>query len=67
VTLILFRVDATSNVHQLDFNKRILMYDVSIKDGKEHKYYNYIIIFIMISALNNKQQYLYIEVLMDKA
>jgi hypothetical protein len=25
VTLILFRVDATSNVHQLDFNKRILL------------------------------------------
>jgi hypothetical protein len=25
VTLILFRVDATSNVHQLDFNKRILI------------------------------------------
>jgi hypothetical protein len=24
VTLILFRVDATNNVHQLDFNKRIL-------------------------------------------
>ena len=23
--LILFRVDATSNVHQLDFNKRILI------------------------------------------
>jgi hypothetical protein len=25
VTLILFRVDATSNVHQLDFNKIILI------------------------------------------
>jgi hypothetical protein len=25
VTLILFRVDATSNMHQLDFNKRILI------------------------------------------
>jgi hypothetical protein len=25
VTLILFRVDATSNVHQLDFNKGILI------------------------------------------
>jgi hypothetical protein len=34
VTLILFRVDATSNVHQLDFNKRILtleMHSTNIK------------------------------------
>jgi hypothetical protein len=26
VTLILFRVDATSDVHQMDFNKRILIF-----------------------------------------
>ena len=28
MTLILFRVDATSNVHQLDFNKRILILEM---------------------------------------
>jgi hypothetical protein len=28
VTLILFRVDATNNVHQLDFNKRILILEM---------------------------------------
>ena len=37
MTLILFRVDATSNVHQLDFNKRILileMHGTNIKKSK---------------------------------
>ena len=28
MTLILFRVDATSNVHWLDFNKRILILEM---------------------------------------
>jgi hypothetical protein len=36
VTLILFRVDVTSDVHLLDFNKRILilkMHGANIKTG----------------------------------
>jgi hypothetical protein len=40
VTLILFRVDAASNVHQLDFNKRILilkMHGKNIKIKKSKK------------------------------
>jgi hypothetical protein len=39
VTLILFRVDATSYVHQLDFNKRILilkMQGTNIKKKSQH-------------------------------
>jgi len=40
VTLILFRVDATSNVHQLDFNKRVLileMHSTNIKKNNKIK------------------------------
>jgi hypothetical protein len=54
VTLILFRVDVTSNVHQLDFNKRILILKMHGRIIKKIFIYN----FRWISLVSLKTVYI---------